>query len=192
LPEFNEGPTQPKKATVNLFIDSYILEELRRDAKERETSLNSRINSILRRYLEFYKRAEEVDDTCIIPKKYLQFAIDNISEEDNIKQVAEMHRIWVPAFLHDLNVPLTIENFVEYAARRVGINSRTIDNVTFHLDVDRNRILVFTHRFGLKWSRVLSSSLAIFIEEIFHYRTERSVYPGSFVIKILNGHHQLS
>jgi hypothetical protein len=185
----NGESRQTKKKTVNLFIDSYILDELRGEAKDRETSLNSRINSILKKYLEFYKRAEEVDDTCIIPKKYFQFAIDNLGEEDNIKQVAEMHRIWVPSFLHDLNVPLTIENFVEYAARQVGISSRTIDNVTYHVDEDRNRVVVFTHRFGLKWSRVLSSALAIFFEELFHYQTEQSVYPGSFVIKILDGRH---
>jgi hypothetical protein len=176
-----------KKRTVNLFIDDSTLKILRNEAKARGTSLNSRINAILTKYVQFYKRAEEVDDTCVIPKKYFQFVVDNITEEDNIKQVAEMHRIWVPAFLHDLNVPLTIENFIEYAARQVGINSRTIDNITYHPDSDtRNLILVFTHRFGLKWSRVLSSGLSIFIEDIFRCRTKLSVYPGSFVIRVLD------
>jgi hypothetical protein len=177
--------SRPKKTTVNLFVETRILEEIREEADQKGVSLNARINSILTKYINFYKRAEEVDDTCVVPKKYFQFAIDNINEEDNIKMVADMHRIWVPAFLHDINVPLTIENFVEYAARQVGINSRTIDNVTYHLDKEGNRILAFTHRFGLKWSRVLSRSLAIFIEELFCYRTEVSVYSGSFVIKIL-------
>jgi hypothetical protein len=178
-----------RKTTVNLFLESDILDEIRKEAKQRGISLNSRINSILTKYINFYKRAEEIDDTCVIPKKYFQFTIDNIHEEDNIKQVADMHRIWVPAFLHDINVPLTIENFVEYAARQVGINSRTIDNVTYHLDKEENRVLAFTHRFGLKWSRVLSRSLAIFIEELFNFRTEVSVYSGSFVIKVLERRH---
>jgi hypothetical protein len=181
--------SRPKKTTVNLFIETRILEEIREEAEQKGVSLNARINSILTKYINFYKRAEEVDDTCVMPKKYFQFAIDNINEEDNIKMVADMHRIWVPAFLHDINVPLTVENFVEYAARQVGINSRTIDNVTYHLDKEENRILAFTHRFGLKWSRVLSRGLAIFIEELFNYRTEVSVYTGSFVIKVLERRH---
>lgn len=184
LSQHNERK-QSRKTTVNLFLESDILDEIRKEAKQRGISLNSRINSILTKYIQFYKRAEEVDDTCVIPKKYFQFVTDSINEEDNISQVAEMHRLWVPAYLHDLNVPLTIENFVEYASRQVGINSRVIDNVTYHVNEEGNRILVYTHRFGLKWSRVLSSALAIFIEELFRYRTECSIYPGSFVIKIL-------
>jgi hypothetical protein len=178
-------PKASKRTTVNLFLESHILAEIREEAKQKGISLNSIINGILAKYIEFYKRAEEVDDTCVIPKKYFQFVIDNINEENNIAQVAEMHRLWVPAFLNDLNMPFTLENFVKYAARQIGINSRTIDNITYHWDEEGNHILAFTHRFGLKWSRVLSSALAIFIEELFHYRTECSIYPGSFVIKII-------
>jgi hypothetical protein len=184
LSQHNERK-QSRKTTVNLFLESDILDEIRKEAKQRGISLNSRINSILTKYVQFYKRAEEVDDTYVIPKKYFQFAIDNINEEDNISQVTEMHRLWVPAFLNDLNIPFTLENFVKYAAMQVGINSRTIDNVTYHRDEEGNHILAFTHRFGLKWSRVLSSGLVTFIEELLHYRTEHSIYHGSFVIKVL-------
>jgi hypothetical protein len=178
-------PKASKKTTVNLFLESSILAEIREEAKQKGVSLNSRINSILTKYVQFYKRAEEVDDTCIIPKKYFQFVIDNIEEEKNIAQISEMHRLWIPALFNDLNVSFTLENFIKYAFRQVGINSRTIDNVTYHLDEDGNHILAFTHRFGLKWSRAASFAVATVIEELLQYRTERSIYPGSFVIKVL-------
>lgn len=59
---------QSRKTTVNLFLESDILDEIRKEAKQRGISLNSRINSILTKYINFYKRAEEIDDTCVIPK----------------------------------------------------------------------------------------------------------------------------
>lgn len=172
------------KKTVNLFIDSSILNTIREEATEKGVSLNSRINGILAKYVEFYKRSEEVDDTCIIPKKYFQFAIDNIDEEKNITQVTEMQRLWMPAMFNDLNIPFTLDNFVKYAIKQIGINSRTIDNIAYYTDDDGNYVLAFTHRFGMRWSKALSSGVATVIEELLSYRTECSIYPGSFVIKI--------
>jgi hypothetical protein len=175
----------PKKATVNLFVDSAILKTIREEAAGKGISLNSRINGILAKYVEFYKRAEQVDDTCIIPKKYFQFAIDNIDEEKNIAQVTEMHRLWIPAMFNDLNIPFTLDNFVKYAVKQIGINSRTIDNITYRTDDDGNYVLAFTHRFGIRWSKALSSGVAAIIEELLRYRTECSIYPGSFVIRVM-------
>jgi hypothetical protein len=174
-----------KKTTVNLAIDSTIIDSLKRDAKSKGMSLNARINAILLKYIEFYKRAEEVDDTCVIPKKYFQFTLDKIDEKENTREVAEMHRIWIPAFFNDLNLPFTLDNFVKYAVKQIGVNARTIDNITYQSDDEGNHMLSFTHRFGIKWSKVASSSIAVVIEEFFHYGTQCYIYPGNFVVKIL-------
>jgi hypothetical protein len=173
------------KANVNLSIDSHILKIIRAEAQEKGISLNSRINAIMSKYVNFYKRAEEVDDTCIIPKKYFQFAIDNIDEKDNRAQVAEMHRIWIPALFNELNIPFTLDNFIKYAVKQVGVNSRTIDSMTNYTDDEGNIILAFTHRFGLKWSKALSAGVATVIEELLHYKTECSNFSASFTIKIM-------
>lgn len=179
-----ELQAKEKKTTVNLAVDSTIIESLRRDAKARGMSLNARINTILLKYIEFYKRAEEVDDTCVIPKKYFQFITDKIDEKENTTEVTEMHRLWIPALFNDLNLPFTLDNFIKYAVKQIGVNARTIDNSTYQLDEEGNHLLSFTHRFGIKWSRVASSAVATVIEEFFHYRTQCYVYLGNFVIKI--------
>ena len=159
--------------------------DLGEEALQKGISLNSKINGILAKYTQFYKRAEEVDDTCIIPKKYFQFAMDNNDEEKNVDQVTEMHRNWIPALFNDLNIPFTLDNFVKYTVKQVGLNSRTIDNITYRTDNDGNYILAFAHRFGIRWSKALSSGIATVIEELLDHRTECSSYPASFVIKIM-------
>ena len=176
---------QRKKSTVNLFVDSDVLEVIRNDASQKGISLNSKINTILAKYVRFYRQAEETDDTCIVPKRYFQFVIDNIDVEVNIAKVAEGLLVWIPALLNDLNVPFTLENFVKYIVELVGVNGRTIDGIITHHDQEGNYILSFTHQFGIRWSQVLSKALTKVIEELLHYRTEYSLYSGNFVIKIL-------
>lgn len=178
-----------RKITVNLALDDKIVEEIKREAKHNGMSLNARINSILSKYINFYKRSEEVDDTCIVPKKYFQFIVDNLDEKDHIAQVTEMHRIWVPAFFNDLNIPFTLENFVKYAAEGIGVNSRVIDSVRHQKDEEGTDILSFTHRFGIKWSKALGLGLAAALEELLTCRTKTTVYPGNFVIKIIKSGH---
>jgi hypothetical protein len=176
---------QAKKSTVNLFIDSNLLETLRKDALKKGISLNSIINGILAKYVQFYKRAEEQDDTCVIPKKYFQFVVDYIDVEDNAAKVAEVLLVWIPALFNDLNIPFTLENFIKYAMEQIGVGGRTVDNLTYHVDEHGNHCLAHSHKFGIRWSKTLSKAIATVIEELLKYRTECAVYPGSFVVKVL-------
>ena len=82
-----------------------------------------------------------------------------------------MHCIWIPALFNELNIPFSLDNFIKYAAKQVGVNSRVIDNMTNYTDDEGNIILAFTHRFGIKWSKALSAGVATVIEELLNYRT---------------------
>jgi hypothetical protein len=53
LSQIDDGePPQTKKTTVNLFIDTNIIQDIRKEASQMEASLNSRINVILK-YFDF-------------------------------------------------------------------------------------------------------------------------------------------
>ncbi len=119
LSQIDDGE-QPKIATVNLFIDTNIIQEIRKEARQMETSLNFRINVILKKYFDFYKRAEEVADTCIITKKYFQFVVDSIDEKQHIIELTKTFRVWTPALFNDLNVQFTLDNFMKYICETYG------------------------------------------------------------------------
>lgn len=112
-------PRQPKKTTVNLFVESNILEAIRKEAQQKGISLNSRINSILTKYIQLYKRGEEIDDICIVPKKYFQFIVDYVDVDLNATKVADVLLVWIPVLFNDLNIPFTLENFIKYAIEQV-------------------------------------------------------------------------
>lgn len=68
-----------KKITINLSFGSEILGIIREEAKQKNVSLNQKINSILTDYVYFYKRAEEFESVTF-PKDYFELVLDIIDE----------------------------------------------------------------------------------------------------------------
>jgi hypothetical protein len=71
---------QPRRVTVNLFIEEGIVNSLRQDAQDKRVSLNARINEILSKYINFYKRAEEYGSAVIVSTQFAVF-IELMDEE---------------------------------------------------------------------------------------------------------------
>jgi hypothetical protein len=56
--------TSTKKASIALSLDNYILDEIRKSAKDSKQSVNSKINGILNNYAYFDKFTEQ--ESCIV------------------------------------------------------------------------------------------------------------------------------
>ena len=74
-----------KKSNITLSIDTEIANLLKDIAEGEGLSMNSKINSILWKYMTFYKYVEE-DNSMIIPSRSVYFFIENISEEKWIQE----------------------------------------------------------------------------------------------------------
>ncbi len=61
------------KATVNLFIDQNVLTNLKEEANSKGISLNSKINTILNKYVNFYRRTEETEHLIVAPRQWAVF-----------------------------------------------------------------------------------------------------------------------
>jgi hypothetical protein len=69
-----------KKSNITLAIDSEIQNILKNIAEGEGLSINSKINSILWKYVSFYKYVEQ-DGSLIIPSRSVDFFIENIDED---------------------------------------------------------------------------------------------------------------
>lgn len=49
-----------KKTTVNLFIDEGVIDDLKEESKAKGISLNAKINMILAKYANFYRRRKRL------------------------------------------------------------------------------------------------------------------------------------
>src|ERR671919_406539 len=86
-----------KKSNITLAIDTQIQNILKNIAEGEGLSINSKINSILWKYVSFYKYVEQ-DSSLIIPSRSVPFFIENIDEDKWIEEYSSMLQEIVPFF----------------------------------------------------------------------------------------------
>jgi hypothetical protein len=165
----NQAPSAKsnKKSNITLAIDSEIQKVLKNISEAEGLSINSKINSILWKYISFYKYVEQ-DSSLIVPSGSVNFFIENIDEDKWIKEYSEMLEEIVPFFFLELKSAQTLENTLKVVFDRLLAYGGSYKGFSCHLDEDGNMNLVFRHEYGMKWSRILSAVYTRFIQRTLH------------------------
>jgi hypothetical protein len=86
-----------KKSNITLAIDAEVQNIVKNMAEGEGLSINSKINSILWKYITFYKYVEQ-DGSLIVPSRSVHFFIENIDEDKWIEEYSNMLDEIVPFF----------------------------------------------------------------------------------------------
>jgi hypothetical protein len=146
-----------------LAIDREIQSVLKNISEAEGLSINSKINSVLWKYISFYKYVEQ-DSSLIVPSGSVDFLIENIDEDKWIKEYSEMLEEIVPFFFLELKAAETLENTLKVVFDRLLAYGGSYKGFSCHVDKDGNMNLVFRHEYGMKWSRILSAVYTRFIQ----------------------------
>ena len=173
-----------KKSNITLAIDTEILDILKNMAESEGLSVNSKINSVLWKYITFNKYVEQ-DCSLIIPSRSVNFFIENIDEEKWIQEYTDTLEEIVPFFFLELKTMQTLENTLKVVFDRLLAYGGSYKGFSSHADNNGNLNLVFRHEYNIKWSRILSAVYTRFIEKTLGY----TAYPLNvsekwFAIKI--------
>ena len=152
-----------KKSNITLAIDTEIQNVLKNIAEGEGLSINSKINSILWKYVSFYKYVEQ-DSSLIIPSRSVNFFIGNIDEEKWIQEYSDTLEEIVPFFFLELKAEQTLENTLKVVFDRLLAYGGSYKGYSCHVDNDGYLDLVFRHEYGIKWSRILSTVYTRFIQ----------------------------
>jgi hypothetical protein len=173
-----------RKSTVNLSVDSHLLQELRKEASSENLSLNAKINSVLSMHVNFYRINRNLGGVIWDYKVFLSFL--DLIQEDKLAEILwnEGGNTVMSYFSHN-NIPITKENFIKYICERIGIWTGQYSFFTHYTDTEGNTCLVFDHRFGLKWSRILARLHAKAIEHWLGLKSVSNVTPKTAILKIL-------
>ena len=152
-----------KKSNITLAIDTEIQNVLKNIAEGEGLSINSKINSILWKYVCFYKYVEQ-DGSLIIPSRSVNFFIENIDEEKWIQEYSDTLEEIVPFFFLELKPEKTFENTLKVVFDRLLAYGGSYKGYSCHVDNDGYLNLVFRHEYGIKWSRILSTVYTRFIQ----------------------------
>ncbi len=174
-----------KKTTVNLAIDARLIQELKKEASSQNLSLNAKINSVLSMHVDFYRI--NTDFGCVIhdPKVFLSL-LDLIDDENKIVEI-----FWneggstVLSYFNHKNIPLTKENIIEHICERIGLWTGHYSFFSHYTDSEGYTCLVFDHKFGIKWSRILARLHSKSFEHWLGLNTLTNITSKTVVLKIL-------
>jgi uncharacterized protein (DUF4415 family) len=178
------SPEKTRKSNITLSLDTEILDKLKNLAEGEGLSINSKVNSVLWKYITFNKYVEQ-DCSLVIPSRSVNFFIENIGEEKWIQEYIDTLEEIVPFFFLELKTLQTLDNILKVVFDRLLLYGGSYKGYSCHADNNGNLNLVFRHEYNLKWSRILSAVYSGFIEKTLGY----SAYPINvsekwFAIKI--------
>ena len=154
------------------------------EAEHEGLSTNSKVNSILKKYVLFYRLAE-LDQPVCIPSRSFHFVLENIDESKLIEEYKTTVCDLIPSILVQQKIPLTIENWIRYVCDGILIYSGAIQNFSYHIDNEGCLCLAFKHVHGVKWSRIISKVFSYQLESMLQLHTVPTVLPSTIILKIL-------
>ena len=179
----SETKPSGKKETITLALDSRVLKQIRRDAKGNGQSINSYINTILAKYMLFYKLAEQ-QKSCTLSNKSFNSILEKMPENELLEDFKTNWIDVLPTIFIEQNIPITLQNVIQYGFESIGIYAGSWHSFSHHKDESGHECMIFRHNYDIKWSRILSKGIAHLLNEQFGYYTEAALFPGSIMIKI--------
>jgi uncharacterized protein (DUF4415 family) len=177
---------QQQKTTVSVSIDSNMLDEIKAEAESKHVSLNATINRILSKHAIFYRHAEE-QQSMVLTNKNFRLFVDCIDEKILLDTFNENSCDLIPTIFNQRNIPLTLDNIIEYCYKGIGLFAGTFHDFSYYKDKEDDHLcLLFRHNFGIKWSRVLAAGIAYQIESTLGYHViPVSILISSVLLKIV-------
>jgi hypothetical protein len=156
-----------KKATktASFRIDSSLLDALSQDSNNKQISLNTLVNQILREYIEWYANAPKVG--YLVVRKTLMSAMLEKFNEDQIRQLAKI----TAKQSREINLLFTSEYTIESTLKVIEYKMR-LSGYVYRKDVHGDQyVYTIEHGMGPKWSLYLAELFAAEFEEV-HRKAE--------------------
>ena len=120
------------------------------------------------------------------PSAVIREIIDSMGGQLVLNEYRNIIFEYIPSILIENAIrPITLENWITHACNTMMVFTGLIQSFSCNKDEDGFLNLVFTHSYGLKWSRMLETILSQFINDVLRYRTSSSIISNTVVIRIL-------
>ena len=171
------------KSNITLSVDSSILGEIKKQAEADGLSINAKINLILSKYALFYTHAEK-KESVIMPQKDFQSLLNDVEENKFVENLQNNNFDLIPGIFLERGIPLTFDNVIKIVFEVIGRFSGIYSTFTHRKEKDGSTMLIFSHSFGLKWSRILAVTFSNFIKMHLHLDSECKIMPSTLTIKV--------
>jgi hypothetical protein len=173
------------KTKIRLTIDDHILKEISKESEAKGLSVNTKINAILTKYVNYDRHAESL--RCIhISNRRFKSLLDSMDEGKLLEGFKTDMTDIVPTAHIEHNTPATLDGLIKYFFQNIGLNAGLYQNFSYFKGKENRLYFAFKHDYGIKWSRVLSAGFTHLIENTLNYHTKCvKIFPSSIVLETL-------
>ena len=149
--------------TITLRLEKKILDKLRKESEQNQTSLNTLANQIFRQHIDWHSKASKAGYVPL-QKPVIIKLLDRLSEEDVIRVAEEVSKDMfkdVMLLLRDENDLVSTLNLIETWVRVSGF--------PYKLEVDDDKEVysyVIQHDLGKKFSLLLATRARVILERL--------------------------
>jgi hypothetical protein len=172
-----------KKSKITLSLDPFVLEELKNESKSQGISVNAKINNVLTKYSFFYRYSEEQESLVMLDSVVLEY-LEMIDEKEFLKILNQFTVEMLPAIFRQHNIELSLDNVIKHCFQQIALWAGMYRSFRYSEGNAGSLNLVFEHKYGIKWSRIIGNGFCNFIETLLNYPTKLQTFQNSFVIKV--------
>lgn len=182
--EDSDGKSR-KKTNVTISVDASLINEIKKEAETVNTSLNSRMNSILTEYVMFYRHVSN-SKSLIMPRALHMKLLEKLDEADILNAFINEGAGGAFSVLKHHNIPLTKENYLKYVIEMIARITGQFNYSSHYIDKEGYLTIVLDHIYGEKWSHVLGKGHSFLIEKYLGIPTQVTYLPDTVTIKLLD------
>jgi len=187
-------PLHKKSRSITFRLDSFIVDELQRDANQNEISLNVLINKILRMYVE-WGRYENKLGMMPVPKNFISSLIqetirltesNGISvdpyKEQLIKYSAEIAFYNIKESVILMKKKFDLWSVLSVLQEYMKVSGITADHI---IEARKKHIFVIQHELGEYWSLFAKELLNLIFYNLANVRAEINITPKSIIAEVI-------
>ena len=187
-------PPHKKSRSITFRLDSFIVDELQRDANQNEISLNVLINKILRMYVE-WGRYENKLGMMPVPKNFISSLIqetirltesNGISvdpyKEQLIKYSAEIAFYNIKESVILMKKKFDLWSVLSVLQEYMKVSGITADH---RIEAGKKHIFVIQHELGEYWSLFAKELLNLIFYNLANVRAEIQITQKSIIAEVI-------
>jgi len=176
---------QPSRTTITFSLENEVIKSIEKEASQKGVSLNSMVNAVLSKHVNFYQFGSELK-LQLIPKSSFLFYINHVEDEEHALHVEEHLIETIQILFYERNIPLTLKNVIDIFLNGIAISSGAIDSINYYVDEEGCTIILVKHSYNFKWSNTNCYAFKRLFERLFQYHVKYEALSNSYVIKIID------
>jgi hypothetical protein len=167
-----------KSVTMTFRVDENIMNALKQETEKRQVSLNTLVNQILKRFIDWDMYEPKVG-MIPIAKPVVTALFDNMREQDIVEMASKVGKNAIHDIALFMNNKMDLASFLSWFETRMAHSAIELN----HKVQNYSHTYVMKHDLGYNWSLYHKTLLVLMFNEIFRKRADVAITSTTLLLK---------